>query len=146
MIVDSAASLVITSATLTVEQITQSLGITPTTSRNIGDPHGAPRPDASGVVVQRTARETFWRLDSGAGLASDSFSSMVALAELLRGKRDHLASLRPLCTTVIVWGGFSDSEQGGFVFPAALLADLAALGCDLFGTAYLSEVNPNGVP
>jgi Domain of unknown function (DUF4279) len=84
MIVESSASLVITSATMTVEQITQSLGITPSTSRNIGDPHGAPRPDASGVVVQRTARETFWRLESGAGLASDSFSSMVVARPFCR--------------------------------------------------------------
>jgi hypothetical protein len=146
VIVESSASLVITSVTLTAEQVTQHLGIEPSASRNIGDPHGAPRPDASGVVVQRTARETFWCLDSGAGRASDSFSSLVALAELLRGKRDNLASLRPTCTTTIIWGGFSDSEQGGFVFQASLLADLGALGCDLYGTVYLSEVDPNDVP
>ncbi|MFN4001709.1 DUF4279 domain-containing protein [Microcella sp.] len=139
MIVESSASLVITSPTLSAEQITQSLGITPSTSRNIGDPHGAPRPDASGVVVQRTARETFWRLDSGAGLSPGSFSGLVALAELLSDKSEQLASLRPLCTTVISWGGFSDSDQGGFVFPAALLTDLGALGCDLYGTAYLAS-------
>jgi hypothetical protein len=136
VIVESSASLVIASTTLTAEQITQHLGIEPSASRNTGDPHGAPRPDASGVVVHRMARETFWRLDSGAGRAADSFSSLVALVDLVRDKRDILASLRPACTTVIVWGGFSDSEQGGFVFPAALLADLGALGCDLHGTAY----------
>ena len=90
--------------------------------------------------MQRTASETFWRLDSGAGLAGDSFSSLVALAELLSDKRDNLASLRPACTTIVVWGGFSDSDQGGFVFPAPLLADLGYLGCDLYGTAYLQEV------
>lgn len=146
MIVESSASLVITSKTLTAEQITQELGIEPSASGNTGDPHGAPRPDASGVVVQRTARETYWRLDSGAGHAADSFSSLVALADLLRDKRDNLESLRPMCTTVISWGGFSDSGQGGFVFQASLLADLGALGCDLYGTAYLSEVDPNDVP
>jgi hypothetical protein len=139
MIVDSSASLVITSTTLTVEQITQRLGIEPSASRNTGDPHGAPRPDAIGVVVQRTARETFWRLDSGADDAANSFSSLVALVDLLRDKRDNLASLRPACTTVIIWGGFSDSGQGGFVVPAPLLADLGYLGCDLYGTAYLHE-------
>ena len=139
MIVESSASLVITSTTLTAEHITQHLGIDTSASRNIGDPHGAPRPDASGVVVQRTAREAFWRLDSGAGRAADSFSSLVALVDLLHDKHDKLASLRPACTTVIVWGGFSDTEQGGFVFSAELLADLGALGCDLHGTAYLHE-------
>lgn len=144
MIVESSASFVITSTTLTAEQITQRLGIEPSASRNTGDPYGVPQPDASGEVVQRTARETFWRLDSGAGHAADSFSSLVALADLLRDKRDNLASLRPTCSTVIVWGGFSDSEQGGFVFPAALLADLSALGCDLLGTAYLSEAEGSG--
>lgn len=61
MIIESSASLVITSTTMTVEQITHDLGTDPTASRNIGDPHGAPRPNASGEVVQRTARETFWR-------------------------------------------------------------------------------------
>lgn len=137
MIVESSASLVITSTTLTVEQITQRLGIHPSASRNTDDSHGAPRPDASEVVVQRTARETYWRLDSGAGRAADSFSSLVALVDLLHDKRDRLASLRPICTTVIIWGGFSDSEQGGFVFPTQLLVDLGALGCDLLGTAYL---------
>ena len=142
MIVDSSASLVITSTALTAEQITHRLSIEPAASRNTGDPHGAPRPDASGNVTQRTARETVWRLDSGAGHASDSFSTLVALAELLRDKRGKLVSLRPMCTTVIIWGGFSDSEQGGFVFPTRLLADLAdlgALGCDLHGTTHLSS-------
>lgn len=144
MIVESSASLVITSATMTVEQITQNLGINPSTSRNVGDPHGASRPDASGVYVQRTARENVWRLESGAARAADSFSSLVALTELLRDKRDGLASLRPMCNTLIIWSGFSDSEQGGFVFPAALVADLGALGCDLLGTAYLSEAEGSG--
>ncbi|UTT61841.1 DUF4279 domain-containing protein [Microcella humidisoli] len=139
MIVESSASLVITSSTMTVEQITEKLGIEPAASRNTGDPHGARRPEASGVVVQRTARETFWRLDSGEGRDTDSSSSLVALVDLLRDKRDNLASLRPMCTTTIIWGGFSDSDQGGFVFPAALLDELGALGCDLHGTAYLSE-------
>lgn len=137
MIVESSASLVITSTNLTAEQITQSLGIEPSVSRNIGDPRGALRPDASGMVVQRKEHETYWRLDSGAGRAADSFSSLVAVVKLLRDKGDRLASLSPMCTTVNVWSGFSDSEQGGFVLPAQLLLDLGALGCDLLGTAYL---------
>lgn len=144
VIVDSSTSLVITSSTMTVEQITQRLGIDPSVSRDIGDLYGAPRPDAGGEVVQRTASETFWRLDSVAGHAADSFSSLVVLVELLRDKRDNLSSLRPLCTTVIVWGGLSDSEQGGFVFPAQLLADLGEIGWDLYGTTYLHGEEGSG--
>jgi hypothetical protein len=139
VIVDSSASLVITSTTLTVEQITQRLGIEPSASRNTGDPIGPPRVDATGHPIQRRATEAHWRLDAQPGTTRDSFGSLVALAEVLRDQRDNLASLRPACTTVIVWGGFSDSDQGGFVFPAPLLADLGALGCDLYGTAYLHE-------
>lgn len=139
MIVDSSASLVITSTTLTAEQITDRLGIDPSASRNVGEPIGAPRVDASGHSVQCRATEAHWRRDADAGGTNDSFTSLVALAQLLRGKHDHLATLRPECTTVIIWGGFSDSEQGGFVFPASLLADLGAVGCDLQGTTYLHE-------
>ncbi len=137
MIVDSSASLVITSTTLTVEQITQHLGIEPSESRDIDDLLGAPVADVTGQPVQRRATEVHWRLDADAGGAHDSFSSLVALTELLRDKRDNLASLRPACTTVIVWGGFSDSDQGGFIFPATLLTELGGLGCDLHGTTYL---------
>ena len=130
---------------MAAEQITDRLGIDPSASRNSGDPIGAPRADASGEPAQRRATEAHWRLDADAGRTHDSFTSLVLLVELLRGKRDNLASLRPACTTVIVWGGFSDSDQGGFIFPATLLAELGGLGCDLQGTAYL-EVSEGDAP
>ncbi|NHF62482.1 hypothetical protein [Microcella pacifica] len=40
---------------------------------------------------------------------------------------------------MIICGGFSDSDQAGFVYPATVLADLGGLGCDLLGTAYLGS-------
>lgn len=40
---------------------------------------------------------------------------------------------------MIVWGGISDSDQAGFMYPATVLADLGGLRCDQLGTAYLGS-------
>lgn len=69
------------------------------------------------------------------------FGSVRALVSVFRGKAATLARLRPDCETIIWWSGDSDSTQGGFVLPADLIADLAAFGCDLYGTAFLDEDN-----
>ncbi|WP_223622937.1 hypothetical protein [Microbacterium sp. EST19A] len=61
---------------------------------------------------------------------------------VVEGKADVLSALRPACDTVISWYGSSDSSQGGFVMDAELLAGLAALGCVLVGTTYLSDEEP----
>ena len=39
----------------------------------------------------------------------------------------------------IWWSADSDSTQGGFVIPAELAADIAALGIDVYATVYLEE-------
>ena len=67
------------------------------------------------------------------------FGAVQALVSVFAGKAAALESLRPDCETIIWWSGDSDSSQGGFVVPAGLLRALAELGCDLYGTAFISQ-------
>lgn len=62
-----------------------------------------------------------------------------ALVERLLPRADAIAELRRDAKLVMWWSGTSDSEQGGFVMAAELLAGLATLGCELRGTAYIDE-------
>ena len=132
MITYSKASLSVISETHAAADVSAVLGLEPTTTAEIGD-----RKARSGLP----RKYSLWVLDASDDDAADggSFDSLEILADLLRGKEAALATLRENYSTNIVYGGFSDSSQGGFVFPAALMADLGALGCDFLGTAYLDE-------
>lgn len=86
--------------------------------------------------------QSVWTFDAPAAddpREGSAHDSLERLAGLLRGKGAALAGLRDEYETQITYSGFSDSEQAGFVFSAGLLAQLAELGCDLLGTAYLED-------
>jgi heme-degrading monooxygenase HmoA len=124
----SKASLSVISETHAAADVTAVLGLEPTTTAEIGD-----RKSLSGLP----RKYSLWVLDAPSERGdSDPLES---LADLLRGKAPALETLRENYTTEIVYGGFSDSSQGSFVFSANLMAELGALGCDFLGTAYLDE-------
>jgi heme-degrading monooxygenase HmoA len=130
MITHSKASLSIISETHAAADISAVLGLEPSRTAEIGD-----RKSLSGLP----RKYSLWVLDAPEPEERGDLDPLESLAELLRGKAPALEALRENYTTEIVYGGFSDSGQGSFVFSASLLADLGALGCDLLGTAYLEE-------
>ena len=141
MIRGNRSTLSVYSDVRTAVQITAVLGLEPHLSNETGDPTRAAlvgrnlKPEA--MTYQR-AHWSFTADDSMVDAEDETgFSSLRVLIDVFRDRADALASLRPDCETVIWWSGDSDSSQGGFVIPADLLTDLALLGCDLYGTAYL---------
>jgi heme-degrading monooxygenase HmoA len=148
MIVDSSASLSIYSVTRSAADISRALGVEPTESHEIGSPRRAPRSDAHGGILHTVWENSHWSIDApppNGDEEPDSFSCLMRLAGILGDKVDVLARLREDCETVIWYSGRSDSSQGGFVFPADVLLAIARLGCELCGTAYLSDGHPNGL-
>jgi hypothetical protein len=129
MIVSSRATLGVYSDTVTAAEVTAVLGIEPT---RFSERAGSTKP------------RSHWTLEVPSVDPDDDggFEAVALLVELLRDRADALAALRPACETIIWWSGDSDGTQGGFVIPASLLADLAVLGCDLYGTAFLAETDP----
>lgn len=63
------------------------------------------------------------------------FAALRALVADIRHLSGALAALRPEYDTIVRWSG-EVSVQGNFVIESELLADLGALGCHLYGTAY----------
>lgn len=135
MILSSRASLSISSETVTAAEVTAALGVSPT---RVSERAGATRTRSHWTLEVTVDSSVPGRADPD---DDGGFEAVARLVGLLRGRADALAALRPACATVIRWSGDSDSTQGGFVIPAALIADLAALGCDLSGTAYLAETD-----
>jgi heme-degrading monooxygenase HmoA len=149
------ASLRLFSETHRAADVTAVLGLEPTRSAERGDPKGRARRDASGALVPHLVHRTsLWQLDApempemlqkveGAEEpGGHAFEAVERLVELLRGRATQLAQLRENYEMDIVYGGFSDSWQGGFVVPAPLLVELGELGCDLLGSVSLLE--PDG--
>ncbi len=144
MIINNTAALIVQSKEHSVDRVTGVLGIEPTHTRTKGEVISARR----SVIA---AQHHIWvhRVE-GAEVASDDKTGMGALTLLvqrLAPLAERLATLRPDYRTIISWGGFSDSSEGGFVMPADLSAALGRLGCDLYGTAYLDAGDtPVGQP
>lgn len=135
MIINDRAGLSIYSEELTAAEITSILGMEPTKSSNRGDPDPYSHP-----AIQPRSH---WSFPADASSADESdetgFRTLRVLIDAFRERAAELALLREDCETIIWWSGDSDSTQGGFVIPADLLADLAALECDLYGTTFLGD-------
>jgi heme-degrading monooxygenase HmoA len=145
VVVDSSAILKILSDSLTCDEITKALGIEPSLSHDKGDPKGKPRPDAHGTLVQRRYDSAVWSWH--AETSDDTTvgpSSLEQIVSTFASRADALATLRESCTILVDYRGHSDSTQGGFVFPAEVVAGLAALGCDVFGSVYTDFAHPDG--
>lgn len=139
MITSNRASLVLHSETRPASEVSAVLGLEPTRSFEKGDamPRG------------RVRRTSGWILDApeSEDPADDanSYSRLESLARVLHGTGPALELLREHWDTSISYGGFSDSGQGGFFFPAETMAQLGALGCSWTGTVYLEEPDDDGV-
>lgn len=148
MIVSDRASLCIYSDSMTTAEITAVMGIEPTEAHEKGDPTRAGLAGRPLKPKYLAYQQTYWCLDMPEDdfdpEDSTGFAHLAVLVERLRGKESALTSLRPACETIIWWSGDSDSTQGGFVLTAELTAQLAALGCDLYGTTYLDD--PSDAP
>ncbi|CAN5334175.1 hypothetical protein BH09ACT1_BH09ACT1_12810 [soil metagenome] len=143
MIIDSRSSLSVYSELRTAAQITAVLGLEPNDSAEKGEPTRAALAGQKLKPQYMTNERAHWSFDADENAADPNdetgFASLRVLIGAIRDSASALASLRPDCETIIWWSGYSDSVQGGFVMPADLIADLALLGCDLYGTAYIGE-------
>ncbi len=143
MIVSSRSTLQISSDSLTVAEMTSVLGIAPHHSHEKGD---ATRSALAGRKLEAeymTYPSALWSFEADESAVDPDdhtgFGSLRVLVEAFSGRLGALNSLKQSCKLAISWAGESDSSQGGFVIPADLLADLAAMGCDLYGTAYIDD-------
>lgn len=106
----------------------------PTKTHEIGDANQS----AKTARIYGHFKHSAWVLDVETPPTSpedDGFTALRALLEQLPDIGGALAELRPRYRTVIRWSG-TVSGQGNFAMEAELIAALAALGCDLYGTAY----------
>lgn len=140
MIIDSQASILITSETRTSADVTRLLGIEPESSWEKGDPQGRPREG----VEQRYRKWSGWMISCAEG-ERGSVNGFDGLSAALAGKEDLLEALRVDYDMRIWWDGLSDSEQPGFYFTIESLQRIAALGCDVMGSAAL-QMGPEGGP
>jgi hypothetical protein len=142
MIQGNRASLSSHSDAKTVAEISEMLGLEPTASGDKGDLTPAGRAGRSYAPERLTYQRTYWSLTEKVDVASaedqTGFSALRALAARLEPNAQALMVLRQGGETRIWWSGDSDSAQGGFVLEADLISSLATLGCDVFGTAYLT--------
>ncbi|MBT2494700.1 DUF4279 domain-containing protein [Microbacterium sp. ISL-59] len=143
MIRGNRASLSIHSDTKTVAEISAILGLEPTHWGDKGDLTPAGRAGRNYAPEHLTHQRTFWSLTENVDEPSvddqTGFSALRALVARLEPNAQALMELRQGGETRLWWSGDSDSTQGGFVLEADLLRYLSKLGCDVFGTAFLTE-------
>lgn len=140
MIVWDRATLSFHSETHSASDVTAALGMEPTSTHERGDA----RTNRSGGPSKLGGcyPTTHWSYDVHVPSGVDSrASSLRGFMQVFRGKSAAIDVLREGWDVRLWWSGSSDSSQGGFVFDSELLRDLAALGCDFFGTVYTSDAD-----
>ena len=82
-----------------------------------------------------------WTLSTGSNTEADETGTR-ALSDLVAAAHSGIGRFPLLptdCSARISWSADSDSTQGGFVIPAELAANIAALGIDVYATVSLEE-------
>lgn len=129
----SKATLSIYSDTGMSAHVTDVLGLIPKSANEKGDRRTRKTREYS------PHKQSGWHYESAtSNIEADDttgFAALRALVNDIRHLSDPLATLRPEYKTIIRWSG-EVSVQGNFEIEAELLADLGALGCNLYGTAY----------
>ena len=131
MIESGSARLVISSIATEPQDISELLGLEPT--------EVIPK----GTVSRsgRVSEQHMWSLEVDLrDNTQEDQTGTRSLRELLSSTRvaaGRVCDLPGDCEARIWWYGNSDSTQGGFVFPAELAEQIAALGVDLYATVYL---------
>lgn len=138
MVESDIASLSFHGETRSAADVTAALGIEPTATHERGEPRRtvSGRPSKFGGDYP-TAHWSYAVKSPHAG--ESGTSSLRELLRLFRGKAPTIDRLRQDFDVRLWWSGMSDSSQGGFVFDVELIRDLAALGCDFYGTVFASE-------
>ena len=142
MIRGDRASFRVYSDTKTVHEISTMLGLEPTSAGDKGDLTPAGRAGRDLAPEHLRYQRTRWSLTVESEPREDDQTGLSSLRELvsrLQPRSHVLAELRQGGETTLWWSGDSDSTQGGFVLEADLIRSLAELGCDVFGTAYLTD-------
>lgn len=142
MIRGNRASFSVYSDTKTVGEISAMLGLEPSSSGEKGDLTPAGRAGRDLAPERLRYERADWSLtvvNKPSDEDQTGFSSLRALMARLQPSSQVLAELRQGGETTLSWSGDSDSTQGGFVLEADLISYLAQLGCDVFGTAFLTD-------
>jgi len=143
MIRGNRASFTVHSDSMTVSEISVMLGLEPTRSGDKGDLTPAGRSGRDVAPERLRYQQTYWSLtvvdDEPPEDDQTGLSALRALAAKLEPNVHLMSRMRDDGDTRIWWSGDSDSVQGGFVLEADLIRSLAALNCDVYGTAYLAE-------
>jgi hypothetical protein len=118
------AALRISSATLSVEEITAAIGRKPTRSFDRGQPVNRRNP-------QRLRTQSVWILESPTSQGDDLASHLCWLLDFAESRLDALRTLHPKCKADLFCGFSSESGQGLVVLDSKLLDRLAKLALDL---------------
>jgi hypothetical protein len=141
----SRSTLSVYSDVRSTAEITAVLGLQPHRNAEKGDLKAAARAGRPLGSPHRAYERSHWSFQAEEDRIDPNdqtgFASLRVPVDVFREKADVLEALRSDCETIIWWSGDSDSGQGGFVMPADLLVDLARIGCDLYGTAFLHEAD-----
>jgi hypothetical protein len=142
MIRENTASLVVSSSTKAVGEVAVLLGLDSTSAHELGEetPHSRRIPPGSAPRHWRDSRWVLTVKDDGAD--DSGFGSVRVLLSKLAGREDAIRALKSDFDVWIVWSGSSDSDQGGFVIPSDIFAQLAALDCDIMANANLQDGAP----
>ncbi len=138
MVIDSSATLIAQSTTITAAAVTEKLGLTPTRAYEVGQTI----PRRSGQPGRRTAAHAQWEHTLRSSATAEDPHGLAALrrlVELLLPSAPALLELGGTCDLRIFWLAHSDSPQGGFVLDGLLLAGLGRLGIPFYADVFLSS-------
>jgi hypothetical protein len=139
MIRENTASLIVSSSTKPVGEVSVLLGLDSTSAHELGEETPNARHTPPGSAPRRW-RDSRWILTVKDDGADDSgFGSVRVMLSMLAGREDAIRTLKSDFDVWIVWSGISDSEQGGFVISSDIFAQLAALDCDIMANASFGE-------
>ena len=110
--------------------ITEHLGLTPTTAREVGEPRGR-------YGRGRPSDNAIWSLDRDGEGIEPLDGALAALLREFDGREELLDGLRDSCLLRVRCYGSSDSEQGGFWLSPEVMQGLGRLGVEFHCTVYL---------
>lgn len=145
MIRDDRATFSIYGGRRSVAEISDLLGMLPSRSHDVGDEKPVPPPGSRLRQQSPHHQRTFWSVSVRSDVDNvderdkTGLAALSALVALLVPRGGAIAEVQKDAETVLWWSGDSDSAQGGFVLTADLIGQLAILGCDVYGTAYLHD-------
>ncbi|GIG64724.1 DUF4279 domain-containing protein [Phytomonospora endophytica] len=126
----SAGSILITSRTVSPDEISERLRLLPDEQFERGSLTSPRNPSSA------RRDSNLWARKSGLGSDADLAEHVGALVQLVTGCRDELRLLSVDCDLKLFLGFSSDNGQGGCVLPAPLLAEIGALGFDVVFDLY----------